>query len=112
MKTLRAYLIVASLIASSCTGLGQPTPQTFNERLATGYSLVTTVRNTAETLLLADKITPDDAQTVQDQANSARTALDVTRTLHSTEPLAADDRLSSIITGLKAIDAYLITQKE
>ena len=50
------YLLVLLLtLASACAQLGLPTPQTFNEKMATAYATVTAVRDTATKLLVAKK---------------------------------------------------------
>lgn len=98
-------LLLVSL--SACSVLGIATPQTFNERLAAGYTTVTGVRQSAGTLLTADKITADDAQNVQKQADTARTGLDLAAQIHVTDPNAGSDKLDSVVVGLTALQAYL-----
>jgi hypothetical protein len=95
------------LVLSSCSLLGVATPQTFNERLAAGYTTVTAARDTTATLLSSSKLSASDAQNVQDQLNNARTGLDLARQVHATNPRAGNQKLDSVVTGLSALQAYL-----
>lgn len=103
-----ALLLLAALIG--CASLGLPSPESFNERLATGYSTVTETRTTATTLLTAGKITADDAQNIQAQADNARAGLDIARSLSKTDIASANTRLTAITTALTALQAYLTAQ--
>jgi hypothetical protein len=98
------------ILLTACATLGIDAPKTFNERLAAGYTTVTGVRNTAATLLTSNKLSADDAQNVQSQADNARTGLDLARQIHATNPPAADARLDAVVTGLTALQAYLNTR--
>lgn len=102
------YLIL--LLVVGCAALGLATPQTFNEKLAVGYGTVTAVRQAATTLVSSGKLSPDDAQNVQDQANNIRAALDIARTMNKTDPIAAQTKLDSTIVVLQALQAYLSTK--
>ncbi len=111
MRPLKSFsLLPILLLLTSCQTLGVPTPQTFNEKEAAAVSSVTAIRSTAASLLTADKITAADAQNIQTQADTAREAIVVASTIHATDPAAADNRLTAIITGLNAISAYLATR--
>lgn len=98
------------LPASGCAFLGVPTAQTFNERAALALSSVTTARQGALTLLQAKRITPADADNIQRQADTARAAIDVARSLHATDPAAGNAKLTQAQTVLTALDAYLKTK--
>lgn len=106
------FLIIIALALTACAQLGIPKPETFNERLAVGYSTVTTVRQTATTLLQAKKITADDAQNVQQQADNARAGLDIARTISKTDAKAADAKLTAVRSALTALQAYLATKEK
>lgn len=114
----------AILALPGCTVLGVPVAQGWNERLAGGYSAVTAVRETAS-VLLEGKVRaagaeqdPErksallaaakaDAQNLQDQADKAREALDVARTLRGVDFEAAEERLTSTLRILEALQDYL-----
>ena len=104
-----AWLLMVLL--AGCASIGLESPATFKERLAEGYTLVTGVRSTAETLLVAGKISVENAESVQAQADTARSALDVVRTMGELDVSSADARLNSILLGLTALQEYLKTQE-
>jgi hypothetical protein len=79
--------------------------------LAVGYVSVTTVRESALTLLRAEAITVEDAENVQAQADNARAALDIARGLRSVDFEAADQRLASALVILEALQRYLDGRK-
>lgn len=101
-------LILITLTA--CATLGLEAPKTFNERLAAGYTTVTGVRNATADLLTVNKITKADASNVEQQADNARTGLDLARQIHATNPPAGDAKLDAVVTGLTALQAYLQTR--
>lgn len=111
MNHLRKYqytfLALVLMALAGCQYFGVPKPETFNQKLATGYATVTTIRQTATTLLQADKITVDDAQKAQDQCDNFRAGLDIARSIAATDPQGADTRLQAAIVGLNALNAYL-----
>jgi hypothetical protein len=85
-------------------------PQTFNERIATGYVLVTTVRATATTLLNAGKLTADDGANVLQVTDVARDGLNVARALSATDLTSAEAKLAATNTALVALQQYLATR--
>jgi hypothetical protein len=97
-------LAIVSVGMSACQTIGVPTPQTFSERLATGYSSVTAVRTSAATLLNGRVISSSDAENVQKQADTAREALDIARGLTGVD---AQNKLDSALLILQAAQAYL-----
>lgn len=112
---VRAFMLAAMLLISAplvvilpaCTTLGVPQPQTFNERLAAGYSTVSGVRNAATSLLQAGSISADDAENIQVQADNARAGLDIARVVSNTDMQAADAKLQATLLVLEALDQYL-----
>lgn len=94
-------------LLSACAALGIPGAKSFNERLAVGYSTVTTVRQSATTLVQSDAISPEDADNVQKQADHARAGLDIASTLKNVDQQAADARLLSALQILHALEDYL-----
>ena len=97
-------LAIIALAVVGCASLGVPTPKTFNERLAAGYSSVTSVRTSATVLLNGRVISSADAENVQEQADVARDGLDVARGLTG---INAEDKLTSALAVLQAARAYL-----
>ena len=103
-------LFIAALLLSACTTLGVPTVTTFNEQLAVGYTTVTTVRQTATTLLQAKKITADDGQNVLNVTDGARTGLDIARSISKTDLQAATNKLDAVRTILVGLQTYLASK--
>lgn len=99
------------MLIAGCASLGIPQADTFNKKEAVAITTVTAIRSTALTLLTSGKISADDAQNIQDQADNAREAIVVADTLHAADPNAGADRLTAIITSLTAIQTYLATRK-
>ncbi len=112
MKKLYQKLAIFLLtLAAGCAALGIQAPQTFNEKLAVGYTSVTSIRQAATTLLTSAKITPDDAQNVQNQADNARMALDIARATFKTgDTTGAQTKLDTTITALTALQSYLASK--
>lgn len=111
MFAIRSTFVALILSLTACAQLGLPTATTFNEKLAAGYSSVTAVRSSATTLLVAKKISSDDAQNIQTQADTARAGLDVARTISKTDQTAANARLTAIRTVLTALSTYLASRQ-
>jgi hypothetical protein len=103
-------LFAATLVG--CAALGLPKAETFNQRLAVSISTVAEARNTALVLLKAKKISPDDAQNVQDQANGVRAGLEIARSLARTNPAAAELRLDAARAAIAGLQAYLASREK
>lgn len=115
MLFLKQHLQVAFLVAvfsalMGCAQLGLPTPETFNEKVAAGYGTITQIVTTADTLLKAKKISPEDAENVLKSTDVAKVGIDTARKIHATDPTGADGKLNAIRTGLAAISAYLASR--
>lgn len=111
LKTSAGLLLFAFALLVGCAQLGVPTPDTVNQKIAVATVTVTSVRNTAATLVTAGKISPDDAENVQKQADTAREGLNVARTLGGKDPLAADNKVEAVTVILKALQSYLLTKQ-
>lgn len=111
MKRYLAILLLSMSFLPACAQLGVPTADTFNQKLAVAIGSVTAVRETATTLLKAQKISADDAQNIQDGANNARTGIEVARTLSKVNLVAADNKLTAVSTALQALNAYLTSRR-
>jgi uncharacterized iron-regulated protein len=106
-KFLAALLLLA---VAACAYLGIQ-PETTKQNLAVLYSTVTEVRKTSTTLLQAKKISADDHQNIEQQADNARAGIEIARTLAKTDPKAADAKLASVRASLAALESYLATKK-
>jgi len=85
--------------------MGVPVAETYRERLAAGYASVTGVRRGAVVLNDSKAISLEDAENVQKQADTVREGLDVASGLEGLP--GAEDKLTSTITILEALKAYL-----
>lgn len=103
-------LLLAVLVG--CASIGVPAPETFREKLITGYSLVTAIRNTNVMLLDNAILTADDGENVAKAADAARAGLDIARSLSRTDMSAAEGKLAAVRTTLTALQAYLLTRSK
>lgn len=103
MRTLRAYRLgFAAMVLSTLAAC--VTPQGFDERLASGYTTVSGIRDSAGIALDADKLSSKDGENVLAQTDTARSGLDIAKDLG---PQLGKDKLNTSITILTALDAYL-----
>lgn len=112
MKTLRITLFSILLFLPGCETLGLSKAETFNERAAVALGTITTVRQTATTLLNEKKITADDGQNVLTQTDTARAGLDIARTLNKSNPQAANAKLDAVRKVLTGLQAYLASRSK
>lgn len=111
MSYLHRWIVLCALLAlTGCPGFA-PKPITFNERMAAGLASVTFIRETATTLLAADRISVADAENVQDQANNARAGLDIAQSLKAIDPTAADAKLQATQLILSSLRNYLVCRE-
>lgn len=111
-KFLRQNSYILLVLVVGCAALGLPTPQSFNEKLLTAYSGVTTVRAAGDALIVAKKISSADAENVQKQADNVRAGLDIASSMQDSTLAAAKlNSTVAILTALQAYQAYLETRK-
>jgi hypothetical protein len=108
MKRL-CYLLL--LLAAGCASLGIPTPTSFNERMAAGYTGVAAVMDGTRTLLAAGKLTPADAENVVKQCDNIVAAFDLARSMSKTDLAAANTKLTVTLASLTALQSYLAAKK-
>lgn len=99
------------LILTACASLGVPLADTFNKQAAAAVSSVNAASQLSLTLLQARKITPDESDAYIDRAEDAQEAIDLTRSIRSTDPAGAQDRLDAIIRSLQILTAELEARK-
>lgn len=100
-------LIIGLMMLSACTVLKMP--QSYNERLASAYVTVTTIRQTAVILLDGHVISSKDAENIQAQADTAREGLDIARDLRGA---AGEDKLEASLTVLRALERYVASKQK
>lgn len=112
---LGLLLILTLLVAlgglQGCAQLGVPTPKGFNERLAAGYSGVTSVREATLALLTSQSISPQEAQKIQDKCNEARAGLDTASTLKGVDFQSAENRLTAATQLIVALQGFVADRK-
>lgn len=116
MRTIRqvhaALVMFAFLVVvTGCAALGLVTPESFREKLATGFATVEAVNTSTLALLKAKKISPDDAENINKQSDNANEALKIARVVSDTDQAAANAKLTATITALSALQAYLATKE-
>jgi galactitol-specific phosphotransferase system IIB component len=108
---MRKYAALFLLyFVSSCAQLGLETPQTPDQKVAAGYATAAAINQSATALLNAKKISSDDAQHVLDSTRSARSGLDIARTMTKVDPKGADAKIAAQIAILNALNAYLASK--
>jgi hypothetical protein len=109
IRTLLATLSLAILTA--CSSLGMLEPQSPAERIAATVVSVTAIRQSTQTLLVAKKITPDDAEHVQRQADQVVAGAQIARSMLGVDPAAADAKLQQTRAVLLALQSYLAARE-
>lgn len=100
-------IIPLLLLLTACAALGVPQADTFNKQVVVANSLVESVATTAASLHAAGKISDDARHDVYSQGTQARATIEIVRQLHATNPLAAENRLNTIIVALTALQTQL-----
>lgn len=112
-KKLKIVLLTFSLaVVTACAYLGIQQPTSFNDRVAIAQVTVNGARQSSFDLLKVKKISPDDAQNVQTQADTAQEGINVARAYRKSGNVgAADTKLESISSILKLLQAYIVTKE-
>lgn len=105
-----AVLCVPALLAA-CAPIGVSTPQTFDERLASGVATVSAVRTTTTALYRESQLSAEDAQRMHAQADSVREGIEAARGLHATDPEAGNVRLTAEASTLEGMQKYLNSKR-
>ncbi|MGL5936173.1 MAG: hypothetical protein ACRCZI_11205 [Cetobacterium sp.] len=92
---LHALLCVALI---GCAGM-----QSFEQRAAAGLTAVTASRESALVLLKAQKITPQRAQAIQNDADATRKVIDEAIALRAVHRDAGEGKLSSVSSTLQML---------
>lgn len=109
MKHLRlafAGLCLALLAACSTTAV---TPLTFNQDLLVGYSTVTGIATTAQSLRAAGRLSEADRANVVATNQAAIASLDLANQMHATDATAGANKLTATLTVLNGLKLYLST---
>jgi hypothetical protein len=101
-----ALAIVAAIALASCAAFDVK-PQTFNEGVAACLSSATSARTLSFALLSADKISANDAENANKQADVLREGCDVADALKGSDIKSAQGKLDATRTALGALRGYL-----
>lgn len=107
-------LIASFFFLTACaitTGAGSTHAFGFNDSVIVALATNAEVRETATTLLQANKITKEDANNVLKQTDAAREAINIAIELNKTGSPAANDKLVTARSILAVIQTYLNTRK-
>jgi outer membrane protein TolC len=111
MKTIRSsfYAMLAMLMMlTACAQVGLSPAETFDQKLAYGYSTVTAVRTSAAQALNAGTIDITEAKQALSVTDSARSALDAAGASFSAgDTTTAMGKLEAATTLLTQLQAYL-----
>lgn len=115
MKQLKKYAefmftALVILAIAACANLGMQQPDTFNKKVAVAYTTVTAVAESATTALKAGKLSTSDANNVVTTSKAALAAIDVAVAMSVSNPTGANDKLTSTLAILTALQAYLAAQ--
>jgi hypothetical protein len=100
-------IIPLLLLLTACAALGVPKADTFNKQVVVANGLVESAATTAASLHAAGKISDEDKADVYRQGTEARATIEIVRKLHATDPLAAENRLNTLIVALTALQSRL-----
>lgn len=106
-----AILFPLLFLLTACSALGVPKADTFNKQVVVANGLVESAAKTAATLYSTGKISTEEKDEVFRQGTELRAAIELTRTLHATDPLAAENRINTIIVALTALQNRLEMQE-
>lgn len=107
---LLAFVAIISLF-TACAQLGIAAPQSLAEKVTVTVTAVTGVREAANTLLVAKKISVQDAENIQKQANAVREAAELALQIGATNPAAGETKLTQARSALAALQAYLAAKQ-
>lgn len=105
-----AILFPLLLLLTACGALGVPKADTFNKQVVVANGLVESAAKTADTLYGAGKISTEEKDDVFKQGTEARSTIELLRQLHATDPLAAENRINTLIVALTALQNRLGAQ--
>ena len=104
-------MFCAALLLVGCAALGVPTADPLSQRIAVTVVTVTEVRNQTLFLAQAGKLTKEDAENIQRQADTVIAAAAVARTLAPVDAAAADAKLQQTRAVLLALQQYLLAKE-
>ena len=109
MRQVKYWAFFLALgILQACSQIGLAPAQTFDQKLAYGYSALASVRTSTANALTAGQIKVADAKQVQDLADQSRTLLDAADVAQKGgDTTTAAGKLQLATTILTQLQAYL-----
>jgi hypothetical protein len=105
-KILIFLALAFSVLIGACNSI--PVPKTFSEQLAASYASVAAVRTETANLLNRDRISVEQAEVVQVQADKIREIVDIAATYYrSGRPIDAQQVLSVTVEQLQRLESSL-----
>jgi hypothetical protein len=101
LKSIAAALLITVLLGC------QTTPKTFNEGMVTTLGSLRGFTQVNLTALQARKISPDDSEHIQKELDNLKFGADVARRVHSTDPVAGEEKLKAVDIAFEATRTYL-----
>lgn len=99
--SLRLAVAGAALVAlTACAALGVPKLHSFDEKVAGGYTAITTARTGALELLQAHEIMPSAARDANAKLDQLRGGLDLAERVHRTDPGAGETKLVRALSAI------------
>lgn len=102
-----SVLMFAATLMQSCTSLGIANADTFNKKVAVAYTTVNATTDITTDLLIAKKISVDDARAVRAKLNDAVTAIAAARAGYDTDPKFSENKLADTLKIVAALQTFL-----
>lgn len=97
-------------ILAGCGTLGVQTPADFKTKAYAAVITADGIVKTADTLLKAGKLSPDDAENIVKSVDTAKAGIAVARSYQNTAPTTANSKLDASVAALTLLTAYLNEQ--
>jgi hypothetical protein len=109
VRAIRHWFCFALLtLLVGCGSLGLQKAETFNEQWAYQQGNLTAIYSTVTTSVQVGSLSPDDAEKVIKEADSARVTLDAARIAYNAGDIkTAEGRLAASVALLTALQSYL-----
>jgi hypothetical protein len=111
LNHFRSYVLMLALAClCACAQLGIAPADTFNKKLAAGYTTVSAVADMANNAVLSGTLQKDDAKKVLATVTSAVEGLDLAAKMAASDPAGASTKLDLTIAAITALQTYLISK--
>jgi len=108
--TNRIVITLVAIMLSACAQLGIGQADTFAKKQLGAYTTVKTIAQSTLALEKSGVLSKDEAANIKNQNRAALTAIDMAGQIAETNIKDANTRLTSAITILTALQAFLATK--